>query len=381
LAVLVPDAAGAADAAPAPTVNINWGGYIKLDILGSRFSDGAVAQSTARDFYVPNGIPAAANSDDHTYLDFHAKETRLFVKADTALEGHKLGAYVEFDFISGVVSGSEAVTNAYNPALRRAYVTYDNWLVGQDWTTFAYLTSLPETLDFVAWPSDGTVFGRQAQVRYTVGGLSLALENPESTVAANNSATFANADDNVAPDLIARYIFKAGPGDISVAGLVRQIVDNGTVGGANDREVGVGASVAGKFKLGSADDIRFTVSGGKGIGRYLALNTVGDAVVDDSGELDAVTIINGFVAYHHDWSSRWRSNLVASAFSADTGDAPDSDLAAGATRRVTSASVNLLYSPVAKLTFGGELRHARRETVGDESGYLDRLQLSAKYAF
>ncbi len=101
LAIGTSATAQAADAA-APPVNITWGGYVKLDLLLSRFSDAPVPQGTGRDFYVPNAIPVAAAGSEHarSYLDFHAKETRLFVRADGEFGGEKITAYVETDFIS-----------------------------------------------------------------------------------------------------------------------------------------------------------------------------------------------------------------------------------------------------------------------------------------
>lgn len=379
----------AADAAPAPDIKFTWGGYVKADVLFSHFSDAPVAQSTARDFYVPNtSIPIAATGAEkpRNYLDLHAKETRLFLKTDTNIEGHKLGTHVEFDFISNQGTlGSEAVTNAYNPALRRAFITFDDWLIGQDWSTFQNLGALPETLDFVAFPSDGTIFVRQPQVRYTLGNVQLALENPETTVALNKaaagaSATYANTDDNNVPDFVARYNLKTDFGEFAVAGLARQLTDRGTVGGGNDTKSGFGGSLSGRIPVG-ADDIKFMLNGGSGVGRYLALNSVGDAVVDARGDLKRIPIINGYVAYRHAWDSKWRSTLTLSALKATTGSAASSNLAASATKNVESASVNLLYSPVSKLTFGSELRYARRKNVGNLDGTLSRLQFSAKYSF
>ncbi|MGH8446698.1 MAG: DcaP family trimeric outer membrane transporter, partial [Solimonas sp.] len=40
------------------------GGYVKLDVLASRFSDGEVGQGTARDFYVPSSIPVSDGSGE-----------------------------------------------------------------------------------------------------------------------------------------------------------------------------------------------------------------------------------------------------------------------------------------------------------------------------
>ena len=369
-------------AADTPEVKLSWGGYIKLDTLYSRFSDGAVAQGTGRDTYIPNQIPVVANNleDKRSYLDFHAKETRLFLKAETLVEGHKLGGHIEFDFIVNQGAGSETSTNAYNPGLRRAFITFDNWLFGQEWSTFQNLTALPESLDFVAFPTDGTVFVRQPMVRYTHGGLMVALENPETTVATNGGGpAYANTDEsNVLPDLVLRYNFKAGAADLTVAALARQLVDKGAVDGASDKATGFGGTFSGKLPLGETDDLRFMVSGGDGIGRYLALNTVGDAVVDANADLNTLRVINGYVALHHGWDAKTRSNLGLSHLDANT---DNGDLGGNATQKVSSAFVNLLYSPVSKLTVGVEYRYAQRETVSGLDGDLNRLQFSAKYSF
>ncbi|WP_028081752.1 DcaP family trimeric outer membrane transporter [Solimonas soli] len=367
------------------------GGYVKLDVLASRFSDGEVGQGTARDFYVPSSIPVSDGSgDSHSTLDFQAKETRLFIKTDTPIDGHKLGTVIEFDFISGQINptisnaasgaGNENVTNAYNPALRRAYITFDNWLFGQDWTTFENLGAIPETLDFVAFPSDGTVFARQPQVRYTQGGFAIALENPQTTVAGVGST-----DDNILPDLTARYGFRLGRAELMVAGLLRQLkIDNAAVAGPpavparDDTAIGGGVSLSGKIPFGR-DDVRFMLTGGDGIGRYVALGTGSDAVVDGSGTgLDTVPLVAGYVAYRHPWTERLRSTVALSGIHIDN----DEHLVAGTTTKsVYSAAVNLLYSPVKPLTVGVEFRHAQRKVENGDDGALDRLQFSAKYMF
>ncbi|MGH8444972.1 MAG: DcaP family trimeric outer membrane transporter, partial [Solimonas sp.] len=329
------------------------------------------------------------SGESHSTLDFQAKETRLFIRTDTMIDGHKLGTLVEFDFISGQInqtingaatgSGNENVTNAYNPALRRAYITYDNWLLGQDWTTFQNLNAIPETLDFVAFPSDGTVFARQPQVRYSNGGFAIAVENPETTVSGVGST-----DDNILPDLTARYGFKLGTAELMVAGLLRQLkIDNPAVVGPpavpkrDDDAVGGGVSLSGKIPLGK-DDIRFMFTGGDGIGRYVALGTATDAVADGS-ELDTVSLFAGYIAYRHPWSTQLRSTLALSGISIDNDKALVNT--ATTTKSVYSAAVNLLYSPVKPLTLGVEYRHAKREVENGNDGALDRLQFSAKYLF
>ncbi|WP_240433475.1 DcaP family trimeric outer membrane transporter [Solimonas sp. K1W22B-7] len=351
---------------------LSWGGYIKVDALYSRYSDGKVAQGSARDFYVPGAIPVSAGSGDSTaYFDMHAKETRLFLKTATEVEGYKLGSYVEMDFIVNPGAGNERVTNAYNIGLRRAYLTIDNWLIGQDWSTFQNLVALPETLDFVAFPTDGTPFVRQPLVRYTLGGFDVSLENPETTLTSAAGAQV-TTDENTAPDAALRYRFALGAGQFSLAGLARQLKQDGA-----GTDMGYGLSFAGKIPVGR-DDIRFTVSGGDGIGRYLAINTVNDAAVAADGDLEAFSAYAAYVAYRHVWSDRWRSTATVSMLRADHDVALTGDTV---TKEVNSASINLLYSPVPKITLGAEYRHAEREVESGADGSLDRLQFAAKYAF
>jgi len=52
-----------------------------------------------------------------------------------------------------------------------------------------------------------------------------------------------------------------------------------------------------------------------------------------------------------------------------------------ATRGSVSATANLLYSPVTKLTLGAEFRFANRTEVTGNNGNLLRFQMSAKYYF
>lgn len=379
---VAPPAAAKANEIKLGDTKITVGGYVKADAMYSRFSEGEVVQGSGRDFYLPSAIPVSNGSgSSRDFTDFHAKETRLYVKSETNLDGHKLGTHVELDFIvNQSATANEIVTNAYTPGFRRAFITYDNLLVGQEWTTFMNLAALPETLDFVAFPSDGTVFVRQPQVRYTLGGLQLALENPETSVLPGGGGAVAGSGDGLMPDFVARYNFKVKSAELSLSGLLRQLkVENAagaTTPAVDDTATGAGIGLAGKIPFGS-DDLKFMLTTGKGIGRYLALGTSADAVLTGD-QLDAISVTNGYLAYKHSWTPKWRSTFTLSALAIDN---PVAQTGGAVTKSVQSASINLLYSPVAKLTFGAELRHANRELENGQDGNLDRLQFSAKYSY
>ena len=101
----------------------------------------------------------------------HAKETRLGVATKTDADGHMLKTYIEMDF-SVTSGGDERISNSYSPRMRHAFLSYDNWLFGQTWSTFMNVGTLPETLDFIG-NTDGAVFVRQA--RYTMKAATKAM--------------------------------------------------------------------------------------------------------------------------------------------------------------------------------------------------------------
>lgn len=367
--------------------DIKIGGFIKLDSIYSRFSDGAPV-SAARDFYAPGLTPVVGGGGAKAkeYLDMHAKESRLSVQTSTRIGEYTLGSFTAVDFIVNPGStADERFANAYTPGLRQVYLTLGPITAGQDYTTFQNMVALPESLDFSGWPADGTPFIRQALVRYTHGGFDISLENPNTLVtnATNNRLV---ADESVLPDLAARYRFGSGGNLFSIAGLVRQLrYDGGTpianVGAVSARSsdtLGYGASLAGKVVLGASDDIRFTASGGRGIGRYLAYNAVNDVQIGSDGKLDGIDVYNGFLAHRHVWSPHWHSTVMGSYLRANH----DVDVT-GATvsREIYSAAVNVIYIPVEPVWIGVEYRHANRELESGTAGQLDRVQVSLKYLF
>ena len=98
----------------------------------------------------------------------------------------------EIDFFGSRHRRPAHQQHATRPVLRHAYVQWGNWLVGQTWSNFMDVATLPEAVDFIG-PTDGTTFVRQPQVRYTMGGFSLSAENRETTILPYDVAGVAGA--------------------------------------------------------------------------------------------------------------------------------------------------------------------------------------------
>ena len=367
---------GTASAATLGNTDITYGGYVKLDAMWSDYSSGVPdGTSIGRDFYVPSTTPVGPDVDSDAVFDMHARQSRFNFGTATKLDnGKTVNTKIEIDFLASAPGGNERVTNSYAPRIRQAFITYDGWLFGQAWSNFQNVGALPETLDFVG-PAEGTVFARQSQIRYSTGNWSFSVENPESTITTQGGARVAT-DDASLPDFTARYTHKADWGELVFTGLARQLTYKKN--GVDADETSFGISASGKVNFGQ-NNLKFMLTQGSGLGRYVGLNVAHGAVLNGD-ELDAIDSTSGFIGYQQHWNRQWRSTFLYSFFSADN----NTDLLAisgDPTKTSQSYSANILYSPVKKLTFGVELKHAERELESGADGDMDRLQFSAKYVF
>jgi hypothetical protein len=368
-----------------PGTRFSYGGFVKLDAMVTDTGDGEIPDgSVGRLFYLPSAIPVGgANESSDT--DMGVQFSRFWFAADTDLDsGHKLKGYLELDFFGGgSINGNEIATNTYGASVCHAYVSWTHpnggqWLAGQTWTNFQDVAALPDTVDFIG-PTEGTIFDRQAQVRYTKGAWSFSAENPETTVTPfRNAGARISSDDNLLPDLTARWMKKGNWGHFTVAGLLREFKYENPAAGIDDSAYGGAVSVSGKFMLGKNDDIRFAVNAGRGLGRYLGLGIASDTVLDAGGNLEAIDAYGGYVAWRHAFSSKLRGNLFYSAAHFDN-DKALTGLAV--TERVHSLHANLIYSPLPKLDIGTELIFGERSLEGEADGDLRRLHTHVKYSF
>ncbi|RUO71562.1 porin [Pseudidiomarina salinarum] len=365
--------------APAQAAEPEWdfGGYVKLDAFASDYSNGMVAGSgnIGRQFYIPSLTPVGGTADD-VATDVHARQSRFFFNVKQELDnGETISGRIELDFMT-IPTGDERVTNSYAPRLRQAYFTYGNWLLGQSWSNFQELSILPESVDFIG-ATDGMVFMRQPQIRYTSGDFSVSLENPETTVTPFGGGARITSSDGVLPDLTVKYKAKSGDFSYALAGIVRQLAHDTDNDGDDETAGAYGVSLSGKWQLGS-DDIRASVTAGSGLGRYLGLNTFNGAVIQADGSLEAIDSMGLTFAWRHAWSEKARSSLVYSRGWADN----DTNLVGtGVTESTQRIGVNYMYSPANNLTFGGEISRATREIESGVDGDMTRLQFMAMYSF
>lgn len=360
----------------AGNTTITYGGFIDVDAHVTDVSDGDIApNSIARDFYIPGAIPVGGTGDSEADVDFTAQGSRFFFATNTPTEQGAITSRLEFDFL-GSPGGNERVSNSYNPRLRVAWAQMGNWRVGQDWSTFQNTAAIPESASFLA-ASDGMVFVRQAQVRYTQGNFQLSLENPDTTVTPFGGGGRLNMGDGALPDAVARYNFRGEGRNIALTGLVRRLVAQGN--GIDGEALGWGISVQGRQSIGANTDLRFSLTGGEGVGRYIGLNAVNGAVATATGDIEPIPVIGGLVAVRHSFGeNNNRFNLGVSMLQADN------DVALtgmGATSEVRSVFGALMIPLSPGVTLGTELLFGERELESGTSGSITRATISTKYTF
>jgi len=319
---------------------ITFGGYFKADL---RSVNGDLAY---KDLWVGSN----SVKEDTNETRFNIRESRFNIKYQyTDFTG-----VLEWDFYDDQqpTGTTETVTGGHSLRLRHAYIQSGKWKVGQTWSTFMPLVSIAEALDF-GGAHVGQTFIRQGQIRYTDGGLELAIENGSTQSGISQSI----------PDVVGRYTVKGDWGQVAIAGLMRNLDDGGDATKADGSQFSY--NIHGKIKAYGKDDFRFSYNGGRP-GRYVSpgANINDNAIDGDIHDVQAYT-----VAYRHFWTEELRSNLYYGAVKIDDQIGTDGN----ATDRKHIA-INLMTNINPKTVIGIEVGNYKTESA--DSNYL---QLSAKY--
>lgn len=347
------------------------GGFIDLDVHFSGFSDGDLPSgSIGRDLYLPVLTPVSADNltSGSTDTDFSVKTSRISLATVTPVGNNVISTRVELDFLLSP-GGNERISNSYNPRLRRAYVDLDGWRIGQDWTTFQTLQAMPESASFFA-PAESQVFVRQPVIRYTTGNLQLALENPNTSIDGVGLT-----GDGALPDAVLRYNFRGKNYDIALSALLRQLKYRDA--GINATAFGWGMSLAGRFYIGT-DDIRFSIQGGEGVGRYVGLGIAPAAVLNaTSTDIVPVPVLSGNIAY------RWvlGDTSLSGGYSFIRIDNDKNLTGSTATAGSQSVFVAMTRRLAPKLSIGAEFLYGQREIESGVKGNMRRFTFSVRQGF
>ncbi len=356
---------------PGTNISLQVGGFVQLDAITDTNRIGS------KDSFVVSSIPTNGEAAGQT--NFSVRQTRLFVRTSAPTDWGSLITHVEGDFF-GPDGTDFRLRHAYGQIGEKSQL-----LAGQTWTTFMDASVYPAIFDYQG--PNGMVLVRQPMVRFTQFfehdlQWQIALEDPNPDL--STEVATPGTDTSLWPDLTTAVRWSPDWGHLQLAGILRDLTFDPD-SGSRTSELGWGVNFTGAVNLfqevdkGKQDNLLFEVTGGQGIGNYFNdTNGIGeDGFVNASGNLDALGIWGGFVAYQHFWTSKWATTVGYSYLKVDTssdqpGDAYDSG---------HYGVANIAYYPTPRLWLGLELLYGVRNDKGGASGDDGRLSFSVQYRF
>ncbi|KAF5280091.1 hypothetical protein FQR65_LT15081 [Abscondita terminalis] len=319
-------------------------GFVQADYMFNTQEIGS------KDGFLSSTIAMPQNNAKDSYFSIRQSQLGVEVKRPD----QKFSAYIEIDLF-----GQNGTTA---PRLRKAYVTYDKWLFGQDWSPNA-----PMAL-------------RQMQLRYTTtlakkSQLSLSLEDPNvsSVTLPDNSLKWKKKA--LIPNFTVAYRYGGDRNYVRMAGLLSPITYemkyNIEDPYASKTILGGGVNLSGVLYVTKLNSLKLQASYGTGISTYNgALNEEGyDAVFDvfRDNRLRTLPFFSTSAAYEHWWNAKW-SSVVFYSFVHIGGSEfiPD-----GMIDNFQNVGANIIYQPFRKFrieAFRCQLSTALILTI--KKGYL-----------
>lgn len=291
---------------------------------------------------------------------------------------HSVGGKVEMDFFGG--AGRDTFR------IRHAYLTYDQWLIGQTWSNFNAVEYFPETVD--ASLSVGGSLTRVPQVKYSYPvdknmNLAFSLEDSKAETVTTSGTQGFTTDAKAKlklPSAVGRLNYKFDNGS-ALSGRVF-LTQKATNHEGNDDFLAWGAALGGKYQITDNTLVRFDYNHIKGDTKNVLWSNY--AYVFDANdnmkpnEFDVITL-----GLTKQITPKIRSTLGVGYMRAND-DNSFADLVRNDStqnKELKEGWINMFYNPVKPINLGIEYMYGERKTFSDQKGIDNRLNFTAIYDF
>ncbi|GAA5317305.1 MAG: hypothetical protein AseanaTS_25100 [Candidatus Pelagadaptatus aseana] len=390
-------------------IDISVNGYVRMDMIYE--GDRTGSENT----FVPAQIPVKwkpqndgnANDGDNQYhigsdpsvftrgkqTNMHAKQSRLGISAAGMTDYGRFKTHLEGDFYGGAGDSFR---------LRHAYGELGNWLLGQTWTNFGSLESLPNTLDFEGPGSQ--MPGRNQQIRYKhkiddrwsfVAALEDSSYDPANVDGANCGSVDCTITDfeNAFPDVIANISYDDGPNFYQLALAWADLEVNANIDTNSDGNTdfsdsynlnGSGVAFSGRHRFGDRHMLQYQYTWTDGMGHLItdlgnndiASNAV---LVNDGQSIKELEATAWQVAYQFWWKPNLSSTFVYSEVELDN-IISELDNPHGYNDTLYT-SANLVWNVTDRVTTGVEYLYGERTNNNGETGDASRIQFMSQFNF
>ena len=289
--------------------------------------------------------------------------TRLGLDFVAPVQDAKVAGKLEVDFLGS------------NDALRirHAYLTYNDWLVGQTWSNFATPDYIPDTVDALTYT--GGSIKRTPQVRHT------HTFNPKSNVVVALEDPRDSSSNMRLPALTARFN--------------HQVLDQMQVGlraMVNEKRTNADTSTAWGIGLGTKLDLteKTTLKADyyhvKGDSSFVLSSNAGFAQDADKNIVDENEFDSIILGITQKFNPQWRGTLGFGYMKADENDNYLTYATGNLNKELWQTWANVFYQPVKPVALGLEYTIGERETFktpsqNSRSGDDQRVNMVAIYNF
>lgn len=342
------------------------GGYVKTTISYDFAGIADDIDFITYDIPVPRGA-------DKSQFQMDASTSRIFFK----LVGNnpvmkKFTAYIETDFRGG----------NYALHLRQAYLSFRGIKIGQAWSTFTDLSSIPPTIDFQGPNASSELLNVQLQYSINLNEkwqLAAAIENPGVSMAYSNSAVAKQRCPDI--PMYVQYSWNK-TSHVRLTGILRGMRYHDDVTNKNRSVFGWGLQMSGAATLTEKWNLYYQATGGQGIARYindLSGNNL-DAVASTTiGKMEAPFISAFVVGAQYNITP----TLFVSASYSYTHLYKNSDMATAGDLYKHGQYVvgNIFWTIADNWQVGAEYLFGQRKNQNNQKDIANRMQIMAQYNF
>lgn len=341
--------------------DVNLYGFVRGD-AAYQIEGGSAMFNRINDVQL-DGSTGKKSTEDR--FDTAVSTTRIGLDFKAPVQGADVGGKIEVDFRGS----NESVR------IRHAYLTYNNWLVGQTTSSFLSGETTPEMLDFGSPLGIGTE--RTPMVRYS----DKINANTQYLVGLEKGHS-----DNRLPVATAKvaHKFAEGKGTVTGRALLQEVrartTDNVTENSPafDDTAFGWGLAAGLNYKATEALTLNADYSHVKGDDKFiLYTNKNPRYTVDADNDLE----LNEFNAFTlgatYKFNPKLRSTLGYGAIFFDVNNKNSNS----ENDNLQQGWLNVMYNPVKPITFGAEYVYGEREVANGAKGKDNRIGVMAKYDF
>jgi hypothetical protein len=281
-------------------------GKMQLRILGSvRFSIlydfiDFPTKKTFNTYYIPTGIDNVVVPNFYSSLS----QSRLGFEVNRMVDDKNVFIRLESDF-----NGANGQFR-----IRHAYGQIGKFLVGQTWSLFSNVSSLPATVDGNG--PTGSVTLRTPQARYSgtnrkVTHWAAAMEYSRPDLNFQDFDTTGMSAVQMIPDFTARIEREGVLGAVQLSAVITTISlqdQNGKVRSS----FGIGGSLSGTIDFTDKHKVLYQATYGRSISHFITTfgGTGTDAIYNpETGEIESINSFGGFLSYGWNWTKNISTNV------------------------------------------------------------------------